>query len=225
MLFPKTYEKMKIYPPLILLLCVLFACTESKQQLEETLPDKVAKAYGIEKFDEIKSIAYTWNVQRDSVSVFSRRWTWDIQSRQVTYAGSDTTFTYSLDLPADQLPEVNQGFINDKYWLMMPFQLAWDTGYTYEITESVPSPIKGNSSTKLTILYNSEDGYTPGDAYDLYVDENHRLLAWTFRKKNSPEGKSWTWEGEQEVGPIRLALDHFDSKGERFIWFSDVQVE
>jgi len=23
--------------------------------------------------------------------------------------------------------------------------------------------------TKLTILYNNEDGYTPGDAYDVYV--------------------------------------------------------
>jgi len=27
-----------------------------------------------------------------------------------------TSYTYSLDLPVDQLPEADKGFINDKYW-------------------------------------------------------------------------------------------------------------
>src|SRR5690606_1701732 len=143
------------------------------------------KAYGIENIEKINSIAYTWNVQRDSVTVFSRDWKWNIKDSTVYYSGEDTTLTYSLN--ADSLPPQDKGFINDKYWLMFPFQLAWDSEYTYEVVENVNSPLKGTPSTKLTILYNSGEpaalgmGYTPGDAYDLYLDENHKILEWTHR--------------------------------------------
>ncbi len=43
-----------------------FASCQQKDTLPETLPMQVAKAYGFENWDQIKSIGYTWNVQRDS---------------------------------------------------------------------------------------------------------------------------------------------------------------
>lgn len=205
-----------------------FACGQ-KQKLPDTLPFQVAKAYGFDKFDQVKSISFTWNVQRDSVNVLSRDWKWNIQDSSVYYSGPDTTFTYSLT--ADSLPKQDGGFINDKYWAMMPFQLAWDSGYTFVTSENVPSPIKGIPSTKLTILYQSGEpkadrmGYTPGDAYDLYLDENKMIVEWVFRRGNSPEGRPVTWESVEDHGPLKFATEHFNAEGKRTLWISNIKVE
>jgi hypothetical protein len=210
------------------LIGLLSACAQ-KPGMPDTLPFQVAKAYGIENFDKVNSIAYTWNVQRDSVTVFSRKWKWNVKDSTVYYSGADTTLTYSLN--DDALPEVDQGFINDKYWLMFPFQLAWDSGYTYEVADNVTSPLKGTPSTKLTIIYTSGEpksdgmGYTPGDAYDLYLDKNHKILEWTHRRGNAPEGRSMTWENEENFGPISFATSHLNMEGKRSLWFSDIKVE
>lgn len=205
------------------LLLGFFASCQKKDPLLDTLPLQVAKAYGVEKFEDLKSIGYTWNVQRDSATVVSRTWKWNIQDSTVSYAGADTSFTYSL--VADSLPKQDGAFINDKYWAMMPFQLAWDTGYTYEVLENATSPIQGLPSTKLSILYGADGGYTPGDAYDLYLNQEHQILEWTFRKGNAPEGRTWTWEKASAFGPIQLSLEHKDAAGKRFIWLTDVTVE
>lgn len=211
----------------LLVVCALQAC-QPKETMPDTLPMKVAMAYGIENFDNINSIAYTWNVQRDSVNVLSRAWKWNVKDKTVDYSGPDTTFSYSLT--AESLPTQDGGFVNDKYWLMMPFQLAWDTGYTFESMENTPTPIKGTNATKLTILYGSGEakapgmGYTPGDAYDLYLDENNKILEWTFRKGNGMEGRTWTWENEEKIKGITLAKDHMGDDGKRFIWFTDIKV-
>ena len=200
----------------------LLASCQQRETLPDTLPMQVAKAYGFENWDQVKSIGYTWNVQRDSATVVSRTWKWNIQDSTVSYAGADTSFTYSLT--ADSLPEKDGAFINDKYWALMPFQLAWDKGYTYEVTEKASSPIQGLPSTKLSILYGTEGGYTPGDAYDLYLDADHKILEWTFRKGNAPEGRPWTWEKAVPYGPIQISLEHKDPEGKRFIWLPDVTI-
>ena len=208
---------------LIVCAVLAYASCQQKEVVEDTLPMKVAKAYGFDNFDQVNSIAYTWNVQRDSINVFTRDWKWNLRENTVYYSGPDTTMTYSLD--ADSLPPVDRGFINDKYWMMYPFQLAWDTGYTWDSEENVASPIGGTNATKLTIVYNSEDGYTPGDAYDLYLDENYKSLEWTFRKGNGLDGRTWTWENEQSFGPITMATDHKGQDGQRVIWFTNVKVD
>lgn len=208
---------------LSLVLCGLLSSCQQQASTPDTLPMQVAKAYGFDNFAQLKSIGYTWNVQRDSATVVSRTWKWNIQDSTVSYSGEDTSFTYSL--VADSLPDQDGAFINDKYWAMMPFQLAWDTGYTYEVVENVPSPIQSIPSTKLSIVYRAAGGYTPGDAYDLYLDENKRILEWTFRRGNGAEGRTWTWEKAAAFGPIELSLEHKDAAGKRFIWLTDVTVE
>jgi hypothetical protein len=214
---------------LLLAFLWLFTACERKTTMPDTLPIQVAKAYGFENFDQINSISYTWNVQRDSVTVFSRDWKWNIKDQTVDYSGADTTFTYSLT--ADSLPKQDGAFINDKYWAMMPFQLAWDTGYTFETTENVTAPISGANATKLTILYNSGEakthgmGYTPGDAYDLYLDENKMIMEWVFRRGNGPEGRPVTWEKVETHGPLKFVTEHRNPEGKRTLWISNIKVD
>lgn len=219
---------MKNFLILLTFLGLISSC-EQKSEVPDTLPFQVAKAYGFENLDQVNSISYTWNVQRDSVNVLSRDWKWNIKDSTVYYSGPDTTFTYSLT--ADSLPKQDGGFINDKYWAMMPFQLAWDSGYTFETAENVPSPIKGANSTKLTIVYQSGDpaspgmGYTPGDAYDLYLDENLMITEWVFRRGNGPEGRPVTWETVETHGPLKFVTEHFNAEGKRTLWISNIKVE
>ncbi|MDX5479214.1 MAG: hypothetical protein LPJ98_12245, partial [Cyclobacteriaceae bacterium] len=175
------------------------------EEAEDSLPMKVAKAYGFDNFDKLTSIAYTWNVQVNPETVRSRDWKWNIKERTVLFADADTSFTYSLDLPKEELPKIDGGFINDKYWLMFPFQLVWDTGYTYVVMEDATAPISGDKCTQLTIIYNDADGYTPGDAYDLYLDEKFMIKEWVFRRGNGVEGRPITWENEKEFKGVKFA--------------------
>ena len=209
---------------LIILLGTLLIACQPKETATDTLPMKVAMAYGFDQFDKVNSIAYTWNVQVDSARVMTRDWKWNIRERTVDYATADTSYTYSLDSPNEEMPDADKGFINDKYWLMYPFQLAWDSGYEYETEENVSSPLAGENSTKLTIVYNSVDGYTPGDAYDLYLDRNNMIIEWVFRRGNGAEGRPFTWENVEQFGPIKMATAHANAEGQKFIWFTNISV-
>jgi hypothetical protein len=203
---------------------LLYIASCATPQEEDTLSVKVAKAYGFDNFHKINAIAYTWNVQVDSSRVVSRDWKWNIKDRTVFFSDADTSYTYSLDLPQEDLPPADKGFINDKYWLMYPFQLVWDEGYTYTIEDGVSAPISGKPSTRLIIVYNAEDGYTPGDAYDLYLDENFMILEWVFRRGNGPDGRAFTWENEMEYKGVKFATEHKNDEGMRFIWFTNIEV-
>lgn len=214
--------KSRTLPLLLLSLTVMFSCAKKE---EDTLPIKVAKAYGFDNFDKINSIAYQWNVQPNPETLRTRNWKWNIKERTVEFADADTSYTYSLDLPKEQMPEADGGFINDKYWLMFPFQLVWDKGYTFTVIENTKAPISGLPTTQLTIVYNDVDGYTPGDAYDLFLDENHLIKEWVFRRGNGLEGRPITWENEQEFKGVKFATEHKNDAGVKFIWFSDIVVE
>lgn len=208
---------------LLIGLLVFFSCGTKTE--EASLPMKVAQAYGFDQFDALKSVAYTWNVQVDPERVVTRDWKWNIKERTVYYADADTSYTYSLDLSAEEMPPADKGFINDKYWLMYPFQLVWDEGYSYSVEEEIPAPISGDISTKMIVVYNNEDGYTPGDAYDLYLDENYLIKEWVFRRGNGPEGNAFTWENEKEFQGVKFATEHKNAAGLRFIWFTNIAVE
>lgn len=209
---------------LLFSLLVLLGCESQVSNTNDTLPMKIAKAYGYDQLDEVQSISYTWNVRRDSATVMVRDWKWDLVKGEVSYSDADTSITYLIEEKTEQLKDVDHKFINDKYWLLYPFQLAWDEGYATEITENQNSPIKGDPTTKLTILYNNKDGYTPGDAYDLYVDDNNMIKEWVFRKGNAAEGRAFTWENEKDFSGLMIALDHRMKNGEKIIWFSNVEV-
>ncbi|MGY6560228.1 MAG: hypothetical protein ACXIT9_13195 [Nitritalea sp.] len=208
------------YYLIVLMVLALGACQTAAK--EQSLPEKVAEAYGFSALEGLKQVQYTWNVQAGERRI-SRTWTWNMAEQRVTYADADTTFQYALT--ETPLPEIDAAFVNDKYWALFPFQLMWDSGYTYEVEENAESPISGAVATKLIIRYNDSDGYTPGDAYDLYLDERFMIREWVFRKGNGAEGRAFTWEQEEQHAGITLSTMHRNAAGERFIWLTDIEVE
>lgn len=217
---------MKLTTPLYIVWMFFFVgCAGSENEEEKSLPMKVAEAYGFDQMDQVESIRYTWNVRVDSVTVRSRSWEWSLLSNTVRYADSDTAVTYSLSENGSSLEDIDSRFVNDKYWLLFPFQLAWDTGYEFEVIPDQTAPISGDNGTKLTVVYNDTDGYTPGDAYDLYLSEDHMIKEWVFRRGNGEDGRAMTWENVQDFGGVKIAMDHKDEHGNTVLWFSDVVVE
>ena len=77
----------------------------------------------------------------------------------------------------------------------------------------------------ITILYDNKVGYTPGDAYDLYYDQNNTVREWTYRKENdSLPTMQTTFEDYQSYKGLNIATNHITLDGNTNIYFSDIKV-
>ncbi len=218
-------------PTLAILLTVLPTFTHLHAESRDALASaaNVAEAYGIDAWSGIKRVAFTFNVEAPQKSV-TRSWVWEPREDRVTRTGSDgeaTTYLRSEASSDKSLAEIDQQFINDSYWLVFPFHLVWDTGTTLtEKAGPLPLPIgEGDAAKSLTIQYAADVGYTPGDAYDLYLDADDDILAWSFRKGGADEvSLATTWSTPTNFGPIRISTDHIGENNFR-LFFTDVAVD
>ena len=123
------------------------------------------------------------------------------------------------------LLNADRKFINDKYWLLVPFQLMWDKGTTISDVTKEESPIHKTLLNKITITYPNNGGYTPGDAYDLFFDDEVLIKEWIYRHQNQKEPSLvTTWENQQDFNGIKLSLEHVNAEGNFKLYFSNVKV-
>lgn len=214
----------------IILPALILGCTNNKNESTEVeeLSDieRIAKAYGIDNFHDLKQLQYTFNVARQDTLLVSRKWVWNKESGDIIMINQGDTVNYKLSDITEDLKTTDHRFINDKYWLLFPFQLVWDKDMTPTNMGMHKAPISGQQRTKLTIQYGSEGGYTPGDAYDLYLDENWIIREWEFRKsgKDSP-GSAISWEGYMDYNGIKIATNHNNIESGLRIYFTDIIFE
>ncbi|MEM9418387.1 MAG: hypothetical protein AAGA25_04925 [Planctomycetota bacterium] len=192
----------------------------------------VAQRYGIDQWDQIASIEFTFNVHRPNGKTMARGWVWrphlgEVERITEKSEGDVDVFIFNLqdaqDLEIQATKQAHRQFINDSYWLLFPFQLVWsDPLVTDEGTQALP--IGGGEAIKLICQWPTEGGYTPGDAYDLYVGEDGLIQQWDFRKGGAAD-KSFpaTWDEHKQLGPIIVSLDH-KGKGEFRLFFTDVKA-
>jgi hypothetical protein len=120
----------------------------------------------------------------------------------------------------------DRAFINDKFWLLVPFQLVWDEGTTISETKREVAPISQTELNKITLTYSNEGGYTPGDAYDLYFDENYRIKEWVYRQGNSETPSMMTtFENYEDFNGLKIAKDHKMADGNFNLYFSNIKVK
>ena len=110
--------------------------------------------------------------------------------------------------------------------VLAPFNLVWDKGsYNYEVINNAEAPIAKTPMQKLTIVYNSEGGYTPGDAYDFYFEDDYVLKEWVFRKANQSEpSMTTTWENHKNNNGIIIAVDHKKEDEVFNLFFDDIEI-
>lgn len=196
----------------------------STQKTELTVLESIAQANGIENWKSINELQFTFNVDRDT-SHFERTWIWKPKTNDIIAISNNDTLSYNWSKMDSVAYKTNGGFINDKYWLLAPFNLLWDKGnFTHTHKENEIAPIGKKAMDKLTIVYGSDGGYTPGDAYDFYFEDDYIVKEWVFRKGNQPEPSLiTTWEDYVEMGGLKIAKMHTNEEGFK-LYFSNLKV-
>lgn len=132
---------------------------------------------------------------------------------RIMKAGVEMTDTDSL---AKYLKRGKGIWINDSYWLVMPFKLK-DSGVT--LTYSGEGKTEEGVDADILELRFKEVGNTPQNKYLVYVEKESRLLTqWTFYRNADDEKPGFTtpWINYKQHGGILLSGDRGETpRGKR----------
>lgn len=219
---------MKNITLLILTLIFISSCKKEKEvtAAAHNPLEEIAYANGFENWDTVEEIKFTFNVDRDTTH-YERSWIWKPKKNDITFIkdGEELTFNRSQILSDAEL-SADKNFINDVYWLLAPYKLIWDDGIEYTEPVMEIAPISKDSLQKVTITYSNEGGYTPGDAYDFYVDKNKEVKEWVYRENNSTSKcMMTTWEDYKDFNGIKIATMHQNENGIFRLYFTNIDVK
>lgn len=200
--------------------------------------DRLLSSAGVHRFDQVETLRFTFNVERDGKLAARRRWLWRPRTGEVTLetlAGGDGgsgPVTWSRRVPRERWSQAardaDRAFVNDTFWLLPALHLSWaGDDVALEDAGRAPAPGARGEARRLVVRYAKDGGgYTPGDVYELFVDGLGRIVAWHFRRGGAEEPTlTTTFEGHERFGPLRIALEHRSPDGRFRLYFSDVSVE
>lgn len=187
--------------------------------------DQMMNAMGGEsKWDELKCASWTFFGIRKLV--------WDKQNSRVRIENPKDTSIYLIDMIADtgryskngieildttivnqQIRRGKSIWINDMYWLFMPFKLR-DAGVTLAHigTDTIS---KGIMTDIISVTFDGV-GDTPQNKYHVYVDQSdHLIKQWDFFAKSSQEkpNRSWPWDNYSDFDGLFLSQERSDESG------------
>ena len=224
---------MKKFTFLIIMITLLSGCkdkaeTNQAENMQNTDTDhplnvQVANSHGFEEFEEVKQINFTFNVKVNDSIRTSRAWKWFPQEDRIELTEKGETITYENDGDFTEAEQAaDQKFINDTYWLLFPYQLVW-SDFNMEPTTTAEAPISKEQMQHMTISFENEGGYTPGDTYHIYFKEDQIIREWTYVSSGG-RSLSTTWEDYEDFDGIKIAKMH-KSEDESFqLFFTDVEV-
>jgi hypothetical protein len=218
------------------MLLLIFPATSWGQQ-RPPIAEQMAKTYGLDAFGQIEGIRYTFTAELPNIK-FSRSWEWNPKTDTVSYQGKDksgkpVTATYQrsqLGSQSDAVKnQIDPAFINDQYWLLLPFHVIWDGSATVTDEGMHKLPIGNGSAEQIVMKYPSQGGYAPGDTWELFVGADKRVEQMVYRRGGTAKPKVViaTWDGHKKAGPLLVSTDHrgtADGKPVR-ISISDVSVK
>ena len=215
----------------VLLLAVgMTSCAGRSKEDGMTVRQHIAESYGLQHFSEVEKIQYTFNVKLGE-KLIRRFWIWEPRLDRVTFKGMDyqEAVTYNRDeiedTESNKLKKIDAWFINDNYWLLFPYHVAWDMNAKVEDIGRKPLPIGDGKARCVVVTYPATGGYTPGDVYDLFLDDQNRLIQWVYHRGGSEEPtRISTWEDHRKVGLLTVSLNHQGEDHNFRVWFTTVGV-
>ncbi len=223
---------MKKIPFFIIIIGLLFGCKDKNDNCyaEEKEIDKdqpinmqVAIANGFEEFEDVKQINFTFNVKVNDTLRTSRSWKWYPQEDRIELTEKGETILYENDGDFNEAEQAaDRKFINDSYWFLFPYQLVW-SDFNMEHTKTAEAPISKEQMQQLTINFENQGGYTPGDTYHIYFKDDKLIREWTYV---SSGGRSFstTWEDYEDFDGIKIAKMHKRADESFQLFFTDVEV-
>ncbi len=193
---------------------------------EASILQKVADANGFQNWKNVTELKFTFNVDRDGKH-FERSWIWHPKTNDITAIGEEGTISYNWANMDSVAYKTNGNFINDKYWMLAPYQLVWDgKNITHKYTAKTEAPISKKPMQKITIHYGAEGGYTPGDAYDFYFGDDLIVREWVFRRGNqAAPSVVTTWEDYVDIKGLKIARMHKNAEGNFKLHFTGLEVK
>ncbi len=186
---------------------------------------KIANDNGFQNWKDVSELAFTFNVDRGD-NHFERSWIWHPKTADVIMMSATDTLRYNRSKMDSNFMKTDGAFINDKYWLLAPFQLVWDEGITVSEKQNVSAPLSKDTLNQLTIVYGNDGGYTPGDAYDFFYAEDYKIKEWNYRKENAEKpSMTTTWEDYENFEGLEIATKHTDSTGAFKLYFTNISVK
>ena len=213
-----------------ILINLLISCKNDKvnPQTKATnlsVAEKIANAHGFNNWKNVNSIRFTFNVDRDTTH-YERQWKWEPKKNKVTInENKATAFAYNTTSVDSTSILTDEEFINDKFWLLSPFNLVWAEGTTISTPIKDTTIISKTVLNKITLLYSQKGGYTPGDAYDFYYDDNYMIKEWSFRKGNAKTPSLTTkWENYKNFNGLKIATSHKRADSNWHLYFTDITI-
>ena len=182
---------------------MLVLAATASAQTRPPIAEQIANTYGLDSFDKIEAIRYTFNAQLPGVNL-SRSWIWQPKTGQISYEGKDkdgkpvkVTYVQSqLDgEPANVKDEIDPAFLNDQYNLLFPLHVYWDSSADVQDMGMQKLPLGKGMAKQVVVKYPAEGGYTPGDTWELYLGSDGGVRGFRL----SPR---WTQEAECRHGNL-----------------------
>lgn len=117
------------------------------------------------------------------------------------------------DSLSNMLDRAKSIWINDSYWLVMPFKLK-DSGVTLKYFGEEENQ-KGVLCNVLELTFNGV-GVTPENKYQVYVDIHNNLInEWRYFQNAELDSASaiWPFDNYKKYGNILLSADRSDDRG------------
>jgi hypothetical protein len=208
------------------------------------MADKVMTALGGEKaWAATRYLRFDWAVERGGKTVVKRSHTWDKYSgayrlEGTTKDGKPYSVVMNLntkqgkavvggtplagDALQKQLESAYGAWVNDTYWLIMPYKMK-DPGVVLAM-DGEEKNAQGEWD-KVRLSFESV-GLTPKDRYWAFVNRRTALVdRWDFilQDEKGP-ASTFTWQGWKKHGNIMLADDHVSPKDGTRIYFPLIEV-
>jgi hypothetical protein len=199
-----------------------FDIANSDPQAIQLADSIMAAMGGRENWDKVRYISWnffgardlTWDKHTGLVRVESPRdssiYLVNINTGEgrVKFHGTELT---EADTVKKLLANAKGIWINDSYWLTMPFKLK-DSGVT--LKHRGQDTLKNNRYQILELTF-KEVGDTPENKYKLYVDSDKMIKYWAYFKDAKIDTANFIrpWDNYQKYGNILLSADRSDNGG------------
>jgi len=221
--------KKNILPLLFLLLSTTAFAQDESSKISTLISQTEAAMGGQKSFDKVRHLSWdffgartlTWDKKKGDVRIDMNKentvflYNTESKTGRALKDGVECTDADSL---ATFMKSAHSIWINDSYWLIMPFKLD-DPGVTLKYLGQKEAN-EGQSCEVLELTF-SEVGVTPNNKYHVYIDQETKLICqWDFFTNYSDEQPRFStpWKNYVDYDGVLLSGD----RGERKL--SNIQV-